>query len=48
MTGLGNLLSTFVLCPVEMDQMGRLSRDRMISVIQQAMSAPIDPMYNPY
>lgn len=48
MTGLGNLLSTFVLCPVGMDQMGRLSRDRMIAVIQQAMSAPIDPMYNPY
>ncbi|KAK8029066.1 hypothetical protein PG991_006122 [Apiospora marii] len=48
MTGLGNLLSTFVLCPVGMDQMGRLSRDRMIAVIQQAMSAPIDPMYNAY
>ncbi|KAK8128506.1 hypothetical protein PG984_009614 [Apiospora sp. TS-2023a] len=48
MAGLGNLLSTFVLCPVEVNQMGRLSRDRMIAVIQQAMSAPIDPMYNPY
>ncbi|KAK8091082.1 hypothetical protein PG994_000587 [Apiospora phragmitis] len=48
MTGLGNLLSTFVLCPVDIDQMGRLSRDRLIAVIQQAMSAPINPMYNPY
>ncbi|KAK8011406.1 hypothetical protein PG990_010371 [Apiospora arundinis] len=48
MTGLGNLLSTFVLCPVGIDQMGRLSRDQLIAVIQQAMSAPIDPMYSSY